>query len=44
MPDNWSFVLAAYGVAAAALLGYWRHLVRRARALAAARRRERGTA
>jgi hypothetical protein len=42
MPDNWGYVLAAYGVAAAALLGYWRHLVRRGRALAAARRSQRG--
>jgi len=30
-------VLAAYGVAAVALLTYWRHLARRARALAARR-------
>jgi len=28
MPDNWSFVLAAYGLAAVVLLGYWRMLVR----------------
>ena len=26
MPDNWGYVFAAYGIAAAALLGYWRHL------------------
>jgi hypothetical protein len=38
MPDNWGYVLAAYGLAAAALLGYWRHLVRRARALVTRRR------
>ena len=31
MPDNWAYVFAAYGIAAAALIGYWRHLVRRAR-------------
>jgi len=29
MPDNWSFVLAAYGLAAVVLLGYWRMLARR---------------
>ena len=28
MPDNWGFVLAAYGLAAVALIGYWRMLVR----------------
>lgn len=33
MPDNWSYVFAAYGLAAAALLGYWRYLGARARAL-----------
>ena len=32
MPDNWGYVLAAYGVAALALGWYWRGLVRRARA------------
>ena len=37
MPDHWGYVLAAYGLAAAALLGYWRHLLRRARALVARR-------
>jgi hypothetical protein len=35
MPANWSYVIAAYGIAAAALFGYWRHLARRARALSA---------
>jgi len=35
MPANWSYVIAAYGIAAAALFGYWRHLARRARALTA---------
>ena len=28
MPDNWAFVIAAYAIAAAALGGYWRRLVR----------------
>jgi cytochrome oxidase assembly protein ShyY1 len=44
MPDHWGYVVAAYGLAAAAVVGYWRHLVRRARALAAARRGERTAA
>ncbi len=44
MPDNWSYVLAAYGVAAAALLGYWRYLGVRARALAERKRRGKGAA
>ncbi len=35
MPANWGYVIAAYGIAAVALLGYWRHLARRARAVAA---------
>ena len=38
MPDNWSYVLAAYGVAAVALLGYWCYLSARARALTHGRR------
>jgi hypothetical protein len=29
MPDNWSYVFAAYGVGAGLLIGYWRHLARR---------------
>ncbi len=33
MPANWSYVIAAYGIAAVALFGYWRRLARRARAL-----------
>jgi hypothetical protein len=43
MPDNWSYVAAAYLLAALAVGGYWRHLGRRRRAAAAppARRRER---
>ena len=35
MPANWGYVIAAYGIAAVALFAYWRHLARRARALAA---------
>ena len=35
MPDNWGFVLTAYGLAAVVLIAYWRRLVRRERALAA---------
>jgi hypothetical protein len=35
MPANWGYVIAAYGIAALALFGYWRHLARRARALSA---------
>ena len=37
MPANWGYVLAAYGIAAVALLAYWRHLARRARVLTARR-------
>ncbi|HXG15997.1 MAG TPA: hypothetical protein VNK50_07085 [Calidithermus sp.] len=33
MPDHWAFVLAAYGLAAVLLGGYWRHLQRREREL-----------
>src|SRR4029450_14149069 len=29
MPDNWGFVLAAYGLAAVVLITYWRFLSRR---------------
>jgi len=29
MPDNWAFVLAAYGLAVVVLVTYWRFLVRR---------------
>ena len=39
MPDNWSFVFAAYGLAALVLGGYWRRLLRRERELAALQRR-----
>ncbi len=31
MPDNWSFVAAAYGLAAVVLGGYWRFLRRKER-------------
>ena len=41
MPDNWGYVAAAYGVAAAALIGYWAYLARRARAAATGRRKAR---
>jgi hypothetical protein len=34
MPDNWSYVFSAYGLAAVALLGYWRRLAGRAKHLA----------
>ena len=34
MPNNWSYVFGAYGLAAAVLLVYWRHLAGRAKALA----------
>jgi HAMP domain-containing protein len=34
---HWAFVLAAYGITAAVLLGYWRHVERRLRELGAAR-------
>ena len=37
MADHWLFVLAAYGLAAAVLAGYWRHLVRRERQLTSAK-------
>ena len=35
MPDNWAFVLGAYGLAAVVFAGYWRHLVRREREVGA---------
>jgi hypothetical protein len=37
MPANWGYVLAAYGIAAVTLFGYWRRLARRARAINARR-------
>ena len=33
MPDNWTFVFAAYALAAVVLIGYWRMLVRRQKEL-----------
>ncbi len=33
MPDNWSFVVAAYLLAAVVLGAYWRHLVKKEREL-----------
>ena len=41
MADNWQFVAAAYGLAAAVLGGYWRRLVRLDRKLVAAQVRHR---
>lgn len=38
MPDNWTYVAAAYAVGVLALGGYWRFLLRRERALDALRR------
>jgi transposase-like protein len=38
MPDNWSFVAAAYGLTAAVLLLYWRRLARKERELRALKR------
>lgn len=35
MPDNWSYVFAAYGLAAVVLIVYWRRLAVRAKSLAA---------
>ncbi len=43
MPDNWAYVFAAYGLAAAALIGYWRSLARRARRARDAASLARGT-
>ena len=33
MPDNWGFVVTAYGFAAVVLAGYWRRLARLEREL-----------
>jgi hypothetical protein len=33
MPDNWGFVIAAYGLAAVVLAAYWRFLSRREKEL-----------
>ena len=45
MPNNWAFVIAAYGLAAVVLALYWRFLLRREKELddAGAVRRELGT-
>jgi hypothetical protein len=37
MPDNWTFVAAAYGLAVVVLGGYWRWLNRKERELTALR-------
>jgi hypothetical protein len=42
MPANWGFVLAAYGLAAVVLVGYWRRLIRRERELNALARGRNG--
>ncbi len=39
MPDNWGFVLAAYGLAALVFFTYWRRLIRKERELAEATHR-----
>jgi hypothetical protein len=36
MPDNWGFVIAAYGLAAVVLAAYWRFLFRLEKLLDAA--------
>lgn len=33
MPDNWGFIIAAYGLAAIVLITYWRFLFRREKEL-----------
>jgi len=43
MPDNWGYVFSAYGLAAVALLGYWRRLAGRAKSLAGRGERRRGS-
>jgi hypothetical protein len=42
MPDNWSFVLGAYLLAAVVFGGYWRRLARRERELRTLASRRRG--
>jgi hypothetical protein len=37
MPDNWGFVIAAYGLAAVVLAAYWRFLFRLEKLLDAAK-------
>jgi len=41
MPDNWSFVAAAYGLTTLVLGLYWRHLVRKEKEVATAAHTER---
>jgi hypothetical protein len=43
MTDHWGFVIAAYGVAAVALAGYWRRLVRLERHTSAGARGRQGS-
>jgi hypothetical protein len=43
MPDNWGFVLAAYGLTAVVLGLYWRHLVRKEKELRTQKRTPSGT-
>ena len=40
MPDNWGYVIAAYGLTALVLGLYWRHLVRKEHALPRERSRQ----
>jgi hypothetical protein len=42
MPENWSYVVAAYGLAVLVLGGYWRYLRRRDRELTTLHRRFEG--
>jgi hypothetical protein len=42
MPNHWGFVIAAYGLAAVVLGGYWRRLSRLERQLTARARRPKG--
>jgi hypothetical protein len=41
MPDNWSFVAAAYGLTGLVLGLYWRHLVRKEKEVTTAAHTER---
>lgn len=41
MPNNWGYVVGAYGAAAVLLFGYWRYLGHLARTARAATRRGR---
>jgi uncharacterized protein YjeT (DUF2065 family) len=44
MPDNWSFVAAAYGLTALVLGLYWRRLARKEKTLSELTKRVAGTA